>query len=134
MSSRAGVKIVAALALVQGALGILRALQWLQIGEDLSRSGLILLPILGVAALARGSLVALIALLYVLFAWGAFTGRRWARAMGLAACAVNVLAVLTIVRTGDSFGPALLWLVVPVIVGAFLLGPGGRPAPTRRPA
>lgn len=119
------------LALVQGALGILRALQWFEVGSDLSRSGLVLLPILGLAALARGGLVAVIALLYVLFAWGAFTGKSWARAVGLAACAVNALAVLGLVLTGDSLGPALFWIVVPVIVGAYLLGPAGRRAPAR---
>jgi hypothetical protein len=71
-------------------------LQFFKFGSDLSRSGLILLPLLGLATLARGGLVAVIALLYFLFSWGALTGKRWARPVGLAACVVNTLAVLVL--------------------------------------
>jgi hypothetical protein len=129
MRSPVGLRIVAALAVVQGVLGILRALQWLEIGSDLSRTGLVLLPMLGLAALARGVLVAAIAVPYLLFALGALTGRRWARGVGLAACVVNVLAVVTLALAGESLAAALFWVVVPLIVGAYLLGPGrGAPA------
>jgi hypothetical protein len=121
-------KLLGALALVQGVLGILRALQFFQAGSDLSRSGLLLLPILGFVAVARGGLVIAIAGLYVLFAWGVFGRRRWARAIGLAACALNVLAVLGLVLTGEPLAAALFWIVVPVILGAYLLGAPGRRA------
>lgn len=130
MSSRAGINTVAVLALAQGALGIMRALQWFQVGSDLGRSGLILLPLLGAAAVARGAIVGVIALLYVLFAWAAFTRRDWARGVGLAACALNVLAVLILMLTAESPAAALVWVVVPVIIGAYLLG-AGRRAPAR---
>jgi hypothetical protein len=43
-------RILAGLALAQGVLRILRALQWFQVGGDLGRSRLLLLPILGVVA------------------------------------------------------------------------------------
>lgn len=128
MSASGALKAVAVLALAQGVFGILRSLQWFNVGSDLSHTGMILIPILGLAAFARGGFVALIALLYVLFAWGAFTGKAWTRAVGAAACAVNGLAVVGLLLAGDALGAALFWAVVPVIIGVYLLG-GGRPAP-----
>jgi hypothetical protein len=121
MSAPGALKAVAVLALAQGVFGILRALQWFDVGSDLSHSGVILVPILGLAAFARGGFVALIALLYVLFAWGAFTGKPWTRAVALAACAVNVLAVVGLLVGGDALGAALLWAIAPVIIGLSLL-------------
>jgi hypothetical protein len=123
-------KALAALALAQGVLGILRALQWFQVGADLGRGGLLLLPILGVVAAGRGALVGVIALLYVLFAWGIFFGKGWARGVGLAACVLNLLSVLGLVLYGDSLAAALAWAVVPLIVGASLLR-ARPPAPSR---
>jgi hypothetical protein len=128
MSAPGALKAVAVLALAQGVVGVLRALQWFDVGSDLSHTGVILMPILGLAAFARGGFVGLIAVLYVLFAWGAFTGTPWTRAVGLAACAVNVLAVVGLLVGGDALGAALLWAVAPVIIGGYLLG-ARRPAP-----
>jgi hypothetical protein len=122
MSSPGTLKTMAVLALAQGALGILRAVQWFEVGGDLSQAGLILMPIFGLAAFVRGGFVAVVAVLYVLFAWGAFTGKRWTRAVGLAACVVNALAVVGLLASGDALGAALVWAVVPAIIGAYLLG------------
>jgi hypothetical protein len=134
MSAPGTLKAVAVLALAQGALGVLRAAQWFEVGGDLSRSGAILMPILGLAAFARGGFVALVALLYVLFAWAAFTGKWWTRAVGLAACGVNALGVVGLLVGGDAVGAALVWAIVPVLIGAYLLGTG-QPAlaPGRQP-
>ena len=131
MSSRAAANTIVLLALVQAALGILRALQWFQVGSDLSRAGLVLYPILGLVAVARGVLVVAIALLYVLFAWAASTGRTWAPGVGLAACVLNTLAVLVLLLTGESLGAALFWIIVPALVGGYLLWTG-RPASANR--
>jgi hypothetical protein len=109
------------LGLVQAVLGVLRALQWFQVGSDLSHTGVLLLPILGMAAFARGVFAGVIALLYVLFAWGAFTRRRWAWGVGIAACGVNVIAVLAILISGAQPWAALVWGIAPVIIGAYLL-------------
>jgi hypothetical protein len=126
MSSRGAVTAVAVLALVQGVLGLLRSLQWFQVGGDLSRTAGLLMPIFGMVAIARGGFVVLIAVLYVLFAWGAFSGKGWAWGIGLLACAVNAVAVAGLLILGDAFGAALFWVVVPVILGIYLLGPGRR--------
>jgi hypothetical protein len=128
--SSSGLRSVAVLALAQGILGVLRALQWFQVGSDLSHTGLLLVPLIGVVALARGTIVGTIALLYVVFAWGALTGKSWTRAVGLTACALNVLVVLVLVLDGDSLAAALLWAVAPVIIGAYLLR-AWQPAPAR---
>jgi len=62
--------LITVLALVQAALGVLRALGFVQIGSDLVGHGVLLLP-LGVIVFARAALIAGIALLYTFFAPGA---------------------------------------------------------------
>lgn len=80
----AGMTVIAVLALAQSALGVLRALQWFNIGSDLMGQGLLILPLVGMLAFARGGLVAAIALLYVTFACGALMRRRWSLSLLLA--------------------------------------------------
>lgn len=65
-------------------------------------------------------------MLYVVSAWGALAGKSRTRAVGLSACALNVLVVL--VLDGDSLAAALLRAVAPVIIGAYLLR-ARQPAP-----
>ncbi|HWH78354.1 MAG TPA: hypothetical protein VNT76_13320, partial [Candidatus Binatus sp.] len=74
-----GLTIVAVLALMQSALGVMRAFHWFDVGSDLLGQGLLLLPMVGVLVIFRGGLVAAIALMYVLFACGALQARSWAR-------------------------------------------------------
>jgi hypothetical protein len=126
MTSRAAMKAMAALALVQAVLGLLRSLQWFEIGSDLSRTGALLLPILSLLTFARGAFVALIAGLYVLFACAALAGKNWAWGIGLLACSVNAVAVIGLLVMGDSLGAALFWAVVPLILVVYLLGAGRR--------
>src|ERR1051326_4346104 len=73
---------VAVLALAQGVLAVLRSLHWFDIGSDLMERGILLLPAIAMFVYARGALVGLIALLYVLFAFGEFAGRGWTRSCG----------------------------------------------------
>ena len=121
-----GLVVVAVLALAQGVLGLLRALQWIQIGSDLVSRGVLLLPIIGAVAFARAALVALIAVLYGLIAWGLLARRRWARPLGLTVALVNLALVALPLLAGESPGPALLVMVVPVILVVYLLSPAGR--------
>jgi hypothetical protein len=132
MTSQGVVKAMAVLGLAQGVLGLLRSLHWIQFGGDLSRTAGLFMPILSMVAFARGGFVALIATLYVLFAWGAFTGKGWAWGIGVLACVVNAVAVVGPLFLGDSFGTALVWAVVPVILSVYLLGADRRSfAPVR---
>ena len=126
LMGRPGLTVIAALALAQGVLGVLRALRWFEVGSDLMGQGLLLLPIIGMVAFVRGALVAVIAILYVAFAFGLLARRAWARSLGLVAAAVNILLVLSVLIQGEFIGRALLWLIVPVIILWYLLSPAGR--------
>ena len=123
-----GLIVIAVLALAQGVLGILRAVRWIEIGSDLMHRGVVLLPIIGAMAFGRGAMVAIIAALYGLIAWGLLARRGWARPLGLTVAAVNLVIVALALLGGESPGRALLWAIVPVILAGYLLGPAGRRA------
>ena len=124
----AGLIVIALLALAQGVLGVFRALQWVQIGSDLSRQGVLLLPIIGAMAFGRAVLVALMIALYALFAGGLLARRGWARPLGLTVALVNLVVVGLALLGGESPGLGLLGVIVPVIMVVYLLAPAGRRA------
>ena len=124
----AGITVIAVLAVVQGILGILRALGWFQFGSDLMGQGILVLPLLGVLAYARGLLVAVVALLYVAFAAGVFTRRPWAWSVGMVVAIVNILLVWSLLIQGESLARGLAWAIVPVIILWYCLSPTGRGA------
>ncbi len=121
-----GHKVIALLALAQGSLGVLRALDWVRIGTDLLGQGIIFLPLLGVVAFGRGFLVATIATLFVLFAIGTLLGKAWAWWFGLLAVLFNGALVFSAMIEGNAGVQALLWMVVPAILAVYLLTPAGR--------
>ena len=127
----AGMTVVAVLALVQSAAGVLRALHWFDVGSDLLGQGVLLLPAIGLFALFRGAIVAAFALMYVVFACGVFLGRSWARWLGIVVAAVTLLLVASVVIQGEALGRALFWSIVPVVMLYYLLTPAGRQALTR---
>jgi hypothetical protein len=119
---------IAILALVQGGLGVLRAFEWFNIGADQFGKGLLILPLVGAVAFARGGLVIVMAILYLLFAVGMLLQKSWARWLGLTLAAINILLVLNVVIQGESVSRAAFWLIVPIIIAAYLLSPSGRAA------
>jgi hypothetical protein len=123
-----GLVVVAVLALAQGVLGILRAIHWVEIGSDLMQRGVVLLPIIGAMAFGRGAMVAIIAALYALFAWGLLARRGWARSLGLTVALVNLIIVGLALLGGELPGRALLWAIAPLIIASYLLGRAGRDA------
>ncbi len=125
--------IIAILAVVQGLLGLLRTAHWVEIGSDLFGRGVLLLPIFGMMVIGRGILVALIAVLYGVFAWGLLAGRGWARGLGLVVAVVHLILAGLALGGGEFIAQDLLWVVVPVIVVVYLLGPGSR-APAGTPS
>jgi hypothetical protein len=122
----AGPIVVAVLALAQGAVGVLRAAQWIEVGSDLSRHGVLLLPIVGAMAFGRAVLIGALAVLYGLFALGLLARRGWAWALGLVAAAANLGLVALALVGAESAWRALVWAIVPVLVAAYLLGPARR--------
>ena len=111
--------LIAVLALAQSAFALLHSLGWFQMGSELMGQGVLALPI-GFVVFVRGALVAGTALLYAVFAWGAWNGRPWARTVGLIAAAVNLLLAVSVLIQGDVFTRALLWCIVPVVVVCYL--------------
>jgi hypothetical protein len=63
MSKSLSFKIILVLAVVQGVAGLLRGFGWVQLGVDFLSQGLLLLPMLGAAAVMRGFFIAAVALL-----------------------------------------------------------------------
>ena len=123
-----GLTIVAALALLQGVLGLLRSFDIVRFGVNLTGQGVLLLPMLGILTAARGGLVAIIALLYLVFAVGALRQDAWSWWVGLAAALLNGLLVVNTMVQGESIPLSLLWAVVPLVLVSYLFAPAGRRA------
>jgi hypothetical protein len=86
----------------------------------------------GVIAFARGALVIILAMLYVLLAVGMFVEKSWAWWVGLIVCAINFLLVINVVVQGESVSRAGFWLIAPIIIAAYLGWALGGTAITRR--
>ena len=120
------VLVIGILAIIHAVAGVLRSVQWFDIGGDLMGQGLLLVPRVGVIAIARGVFVATLALLFIVFACALFLQRSWARWLGMALAITNLLLVLSLLLQGESLARALLWAVVPAIILIYL--PAGPPA------
>jgi hypothetical protein len=110
------VNILVVLALVQGIAGLVRAVGWVQIGTDLFGQGVLLLPIVGAIAMARGLIIGGIAALYLLFAVGALRRKTWAKWVCCTAAAINLLLVLGAFIEGAPLKDAIGWSVIPIIL------------------
>jgi hypothetical protein len=118
--------LVAALAIMQGIFGILRAFEFFRLGINLSMQGILILPIFSAGAFTLGKLVLVMAFCYILFALGALLHQRWAWGLGLGISLVTGLVVLSVMRKGAADLWSLLWLIVPVVLVWYLLSPVGR--------
>ena len=86
------------------------------------------LPFIGLIAVMRGLLIALVALLYGLFVIGTLLRCGWVRWIGLAAAIINLLLVLSVLNQGAPVEQVIAWSAVPVILMVFLFSPTGRAA------
>jgi hypothetical protein len=120
--------IVALLAVAQGVLGALRALELVSIGTDVAARGAVLLPLIGSLFIARGILVAAIAALYIVFRSGRVSTQGVGLPMGMLAAVVNGSLVVAVLIGGGVVPGTLLWAVVPMIILVYLLVPAGRRA------
>ena len=126
MGDSVWLRVVAILAFVQGAAGLLRAFQWIDIGGDLVGQGLFFLPLTGMMAIARGAFVALLALAFVLFACGLFLEQSWAKWLGITVAVVNLLLVFSLLMQGERFARAVPWAVIPALILLYLTAIGER--------
>ena len=123
-----GMTIIAVLALVQGIFGVLRTLHWFELGSDFMGRGLLLLPVLGLLAIGRGIVVAVLAALFAIFSYGLLRQQSWARGLGIFLSIVTLLLVVSVVIQGESPARALVWSIVPVVIIGYLISPSGRQA------
>lgn len=120
--------VIASLALIQGFIVTLVALIWFGIAGILSpdRGGTSSLMVM--LAQAKGGVLIVIALTYLVFAEGAWRVRDWAWWVGLLASVLNILYLVRTLLGGASVVIALLGLIIPLIITWYLLSPTGRRA------
>ncbi|HEY7165544.1 MAG TPA: hypothetical protein VIB79_13340 [Candidatus Binatia bacterium] len=116
MPSSWNVKILILLASIQGIAALLRGLGWMEIGADLLAQGVLLLPVVGAAAVARGFFIALIAGLYFLFALGAVLRQSWAKWVCSLAAVMNLLLVIGAFSEGAPIKDAIGWSLIPIVL------------------
>ena len=116
---------VSVLAILEACALLAFALNWVRLGSDLSERGVVVLPILSLVVYFRAALLVITAALYLLFAWGALTARRWAWTVGLTAVVLDGLLVAMLLGSPLAL---LLRAIVPLIVLYFLLSTAGRRA------
>jgi hypothetical protein len=123
-----GLMVIAGLSLAQGIFGILQGLHWFKFGTDIAGYGVLILPLIGVIAFARGGLVVVLAMAYLAFTLGALARQAWAWWLGLIMSLGTLVIVAVLITREESRAEELLWAVVPVMLLCYLLAPAGRRA------
>ena len=121
-----GITVIAVLALVQGIFGVLRTLHWVELGGDFIARGLLVMPVLGLLAIGRGMVVAVLAVLFGVFSYGLLRRRSWAGGLGMVVSLVTLLLVVSAVIEGESLARAVVGALIPVVIICYLLSPSGR--------
>ena len=119
------------LALVQGLAGLLRGFNWIQVGVDVFRQGILLFPLIGGVDIMHGFFVGVVASLYVLFVLGALLRRHWALWSCFIAVAINLLLALSALVQGMASPTEFIaWSVIPAILIFYFFSQTGRDALT----
>jgi len=119
--------IIAWLAFVQGFMVTLVALIWFGIASYFSPdSSGITSPLMVMIAEAKGAVLVVLALLYLVFSVGAWRMRSWAWWVGLLASALSILYVVRAVLGGGSIIVGLFVLIIPLVLIWYLLSSTGR--------
>lgn len=119
--------IIAWLTFVQGFMVTLVALLWFGIASYFSPdSSGITSPLMVMIAEAKGAVLVVLALLYLVFAVGVWRMRNWAWWVGLLASALSILYVVRAVLGGGSIIVGLFVLIIPLVLIWYLLSPTGR--------
>ena len=101
-------------------------MHWVEVGGDFMERGLVVMPILGLVAIGRGMMVAVLAVLFGVFSCGLLQRRSWARGLGIFLSLVTLLLVVSAVIHGVSLAWALVWAIIPVVILCYLMSPSGR--------
>jgi hypothetical protein len=119
---------IAALAIVQGIVGALVGLLWLQLVSLFDQEGGAVSSLIVMVAEARGWLLLVLALMYFVFAAGAWRVQGWAWWIGLVVSLLTMLYLVSVLLRGGLVQVVLFGLIVPVIILWYLLSPMGREA------
>jgi len=128
MTRPRGLTVGAVLALVQGIVGALVGLLWLQLVSLFDQGGGAMASLIVMMAEARGWLLIMLALMYVVFAAGTWRTRSWARWVGLVVSVLTMFFLVNTLLRGGSVVMVLFGLIVPGIMLWYLLSPMGRQA------
>jgi hypothetical protein len=120
--------VIASLALVQGFLGALVGLVWLQVVSLLEQEAGEISSLIVIMAEARGWALIVLSMLYFLFAVGAWQTRPWAWWIGLLVPVLTLLYLVGVLTRGGSVVLVFVWLIVPFIMVWYLITPQGRQA------
>src|SRR5215475_3708089 len=108
-------------------MATLVALIWFGIASLLSpNSAGITSPLIVMMAQAKGGLLVVLALMFLIFAVGARGMHAWAWWVGLLASAVNILYVLRVAVGGTPILIGLFVVIIPIVIVWYLLSPMGR--------
>jgi hypothetical protein len=118
--------VIAGLAFAQGIVGGLVGLLWLQIVSIFDQGTGAVSSLVVMIAEAKGWLLIALALMYFLFAAGAWQVRRWAWPVGLLVSVLTLLYLFSVLLRGGSAVGVVLWVIVPVIMISYLLSSEGR--------
>jgi hypothetical protein len=113
---------------MQGFIVTLVALIWFGIASIFDQGSGVTSPLIVMLAQAKGGILIVIALTYLVFAEGARRVRDWAWWVGLLASVLNILYLVRILLGGASVAVALLGLIIPLIITWYLLSSTGRQA------
>ena len=126
MTRSRGLTVIAWLALAQGMIGGLAGLLWLQIVSIFDQGNGTVSSLMVMIAEAKGWILITLALMYVLFAAGAWQVRRWAWQVGLLVSVLTLLYLLGVLLRGGSVVAVVLWVIVPVIMISYLFSSEGK--------
>lgn len=119
--------VIRSLALVEGFMAILVALTWFGIASLFSPdSAGITSPLIVMLAQAKGGLLVVLALMFLVFAVGARGLHAWAWWVGLLASLVSILYVVRLVVEGAPIVMGLFVVIIPLVIVWYLLSPMGR--------
>jgi len=120
------VTVIALLALVQGFMATLVALIWFGIASLFSPDSGVTSPLIVMMAEAKGGLLAVLALMFLVFVVGAWRMHAWAWWVGLLASVSSILYVVRVVLGGAPIAIGLFVIIIPVVIVWYLLAPMGR--------
>jgi hypothetical protein len=123
--------VIAWLALAEGVLGILVAFVWFQVASFFAPESGGMSMLMSMMAMGRGWSVMALALMYFVFAAGAWQIKAWAWWFGLLLSVLSILTFVSVLLKGGSVVITLLFMIIPVIIMWYILSPTGRQVYTR---